>query len=94
MALKVKAVQTDLNHLTDAKGNKLGMRFLLKPELYSKLNDQKVIKEAALRSGVSKGVCRLAGMQQVKSSRLGQLKVTLWHSLDSEPCASDSALSL
>ena len=31
MALKVKAVQTDLNHLTDAKGNKLGMRFLLKP---------------------------------------------------------------
>ena len=56
MALKVKAVQTDLNHLTDAKGNKLGMRFLLKPELYSKLNDQKVIKEAALRSGVSKGV--------------------------------------
>ena len=56
MALKVKAVQTDLNHLTDAKGNPLGMRFLLKPELYSKLNDQKVIKEAALRSGVSKGV--------------------------------------
>ena len=56
MSLKVKAVQTDLNHLTDAKGNKLGMRFLLKPELYSKLNDQKVIKEAALRSGVSKGV--------------------------------------
>ena len=56
MALKVKAIQTDLNHLTDAKGNKLGMRFLLKPELYSKLNDQKVIKEAALRSGVSKGV--------------------------------------
>ena len=32
MSLKVKAVQTDLNHLTDAKGNKLGMRFLLKPE--------------------------------------------------------------
>ena len=56
MALKVKAVQTDLNHLTDAKGNKLGMRFLLKPELYSKLNEAKVIKEAALRSGVSKGV--------------------------------------
>ena len=56
MALKVKAVQTDLNHLTDAKGNKLGMRFILKPELYSKLNEAKVIKEAALRSGVSKGV--------------------------------------
>ena len=56
MSLKVKAVQTDLNHLTDAKGNKLGTRFILKPELYSKLNEAKVIKEAALRSGVSKGV--------------------------------------
>ena len=56
MALKVKAVQTDLSQFTDAKGNKLGMRFVLKPELYSKLNDAKVIKEAALRSGVSKGV--------------------------------------
>ena len=56
MSLKVKAVQTDLSQFTDAKGNKLGMRFVLKPELYSKLNDQKVIKEAALRSGVSKGV--------------------------------------
>ena len=56
MALKVKAVQTDLNHLTDSKGNALGVRFVLKPELYSKLNEQKVIKEAALRSGVSKGV--------------------------------------
>lgn len=56
MALKVKAVQTDLNHLSDANGNPLGMRFILKPELYSKLNDAKVIKEAALRSGVSKGV--------------------------------------
>ena len=56
MALKVKAVQTDLTHLSDANGNPLGMRFILKPELYSKLNDAKVIKEAALRSGVSKGV--------------------------------------
>jgi len=56
MSLKVKAVQTDLSQFTDAKGNKLGMRFVLKPELYSKLNDAKVIKEAALRSGVSKGV--------------------------------------
>ena len=56
MSLKVKAVQTDLSQFTDAKGNKLGMRFVLKPELYSKLDDAKVIKEAALRSGVSKGV--------------------------------------
>ena len=56
MALKVKAVQTDLNHLTDAKGNPVGLRFILKPELYSKLNESKVIKEAALRSGVSRGV--------------------------------------
>ena len=39
MALKVKAIQTDLNHLTDAKGNPVGLRFILKPELYSKLNE-------------------------------------------------------
>ena len=56
MALKVKAIQTDLNHLTDAKGNPVGLRFILKPELYSKLNESKVIKEAALRSGVARGV--------------------------------------
>ena len=31
-------------------------RYIMAPELYTTLNQEKVIKEAALRSGVSKGV--------------------------------------
>ena len=56
MSIKVKAIETDLSHFSDKNGNSLGYRFVLKPELYSKLTDSKVIAEAALRSGVAKGV--------------------------------------
>jgi len=56
MSIKVKAIETDLSHFSDKDGNKLGYRYVLKPELYSKLTESKVIAEAALRSGVSKGV--------------------------------------
>ena len=56
MSIKVKAIETDLSHFSDKDGNKLGFRYVLKPELYSKLSESKVISEAALRSGVSKGV--------------------------------------
>ena len=56
MSIKVKAIETDLSHFSDKNGNALGYRFVLKPELYNKLTESKVISEAALRSGVSKGV--------------------------------------
>ena len=56
MSIKVKAIETDLSHFSDKDGNKLGFRYVLKPEFYSKLTESKVIAEAALRSGVSKGV--------------------------------------
>ena len=56
MSIKVKAIETDLSHFSDKNGNSLGYRYVLKPELYSKLTDSKVISEAALRSGVAKGV--------------------------------------
>ena len=56
MSIKVKAIETDLSHFKDKQGNSLGYRFVLKPELYSKLSENKVIAEAALRSGVAKGV--------------------------------------
>ena len=56
MSIKVKAIETDLSHFKDKQGNSLGFRYVLKPELYSKLTDSKVIAEAALRSGVAKGV--------------------------------------
>ena len=56
MSIKVKAIETDLSHFSDKNGNSLGYRYVLKPELYNKLTDSKVISEAALRSGVAKGV--------------------------------------
>ena len=56
MSIKVKAIETDLSHFKDKEGNSLGFRYVLKPELYSKLSENKVISEAALRSGVAKGV--------------------------------------
>ena len=56
MSIKVKAIETDLSHFSDKDGKSLGFRYVLKPELYSKLSESKVISEAALRSGVSKGV--------------------------------------
>ena len=53
MALKVKAVERLVKfNKTDA-----GVwRYVMSPELYTALNQQKVIREAALRSGVSQGV--------------------------------------
>ena len=52
MALKVKATEQKI---------KIGkyadtFRYVMQPELYTSLNQQKVIREAALRSGVSRGI--------------------------------------
>ncbi len=55
MALKVKAVERLLKFNKDEAGS---YRYVLKPELYSMLDQAKVIKEAALRSGVSNGVMK------------------------------------
>ena len=52
MALKVKAKEQYQNI-----GKYAGKyRYVMSPEMYSSLNQKKVIKEAALRSGVSQGV--------------------------------------
>jgi len=53
MALKVKAVERLLKFDKEKEGK---YRYVLKPELYTSLSQAKVIKEAALRSGVSRGV--------------------------------------
>ena len=53
MALKVKAVERLLKFNKDDAGH---YRYVLKPDLYTSLSQDKVIKEAALRSGVSRGV--------------------------------------
>ncbi len=52
MALKVKA-QEKLQKIGTYAGT---YRYIMMPELYTALTQDKVIKEAALRSGVSKGV--------------------------------------
>ena len=55
MALRVKAVERLLKFSNDK--NDTGVyRYVMKPEMYSTLTQAKVIKEAALRSGVSRGV--------------------------------------
>ena len=55
MAMKVKAVEKKLKFTKDP--NDAGVyRYVMSPEQYSSLNQKKVIKEAALRSGVSQGV--------------------------------------
>ena len=53
MALKVKAVEKKL--VFEKDGTPI-YRYVMSPELYIPLNQAKVIKEAALRSGVSRGV--------------------------------------
>ena len=53
MALKVKAIE---KHVKFSKTDAGVWRYVMMPELYTALAQDKVIKEAALRSGVSRGV--------------------------------------
>ena len=53
MALKVKAVEKKVKFSKNDPGV---WRYVMSPEMYSTLSQSKVIKEAALRSGVSRGV--------------------------------------
>ena len=54
MALKVKA-REKMQKIGTYAGN---YRYVMMPELYTALNQEKVIREAALRSGVSQGVMK------------------------------------
>ena len=57
MALKVKAVERNIKFTKDE--NDPGVwRYAMQPDLYIALNQAKVIREAALRSGVSQGVMK------------------------------------
>jgi len=53
MALKVKAIEKKIKFSKTDPGV---WRYVMSPELYTPLSQAKVIKEAALRSGVSRGV--------------------------------------
>ena len=55
MTMRVKAIEKKLKFTKDP--NDAGVySYVMSPEQYSSLNQKKVIKEAALRSGVSQGV--------------------------------------
>ena len=54
MALKVKAKE-QLQNIGKYAGS---YRYVMQPELYTSLNQDKVIREAALRSGISQGVMK------------------------------------
>lgn len=56
MSIKVKAVERELQ-----VGTKAGeYRYMMQADLYNKLSDNKVIQEAALRSGIGKGAINAA----------------------------------
>ena len=55
MALKVKAVERKIKFNKNDEGV---WRYVMQPDLYIALNQAKVIREAALRSGVSQGVMK------------------------------------
>lgn len=56
MAIKVKAIERNVAFV---KGEEK-WAYVLQADLYSKLSDQKVIQEAALRSGINKGAINAA----------------------------------
>ena len=53
--MRVKAIEKKLKFTKDPN-DAVVYRYVMSPEQYSSLNQKKVIKEAALRSGVSQGV--------------------------------------
>ena len=57
MALKVKAVERNIK-FTKNENDPGVWRYVMQPDLYIALNQAKVIREAALRSGVSQGVMK------------------------------------
>ena len=57
MAIKIKAVERLLKFDKNSEGE---YRYVMSAELYNKLSQAKVIQEAALRSGISKGAISAA----------------------------------
>ena len=55
MGLKVKAIERNVSFVKDGEPV---WRYVMQPDLYIALTQEKVIKEAALRSGVSQGVMK------------------------------------
>ncbi len=79
MSLKVKAVER-LQKIGTYAGT---YRYVMMPELYTALDQAKVIREAALRSGVSRGVmqaCRRTAFSNHKGYMRGYAVRISWSS--------------
>ena len=84
MALKVKAKEREIKI-----GKNPGVyRYVMLPELYSTLDQDKVIKEAALRSGVTEGVMQACWDGAGKVIKAWLPRVTVWLCQVSARCAS------
>ena len=59
MSIKVKAVERQLKFSKDPNAP-AEYRYILQADLYSRLSEAKVIKEAALRSGINRGAINAA----------------------------------
>ncbi len=68
MALKVKAVERLIKFNKNDEGT---YRYVMSPDLYTSLSQDKVIKEAALRSGVSRGVMQACWDAADRLHRIG-----------------------
>ena len=75
MAIKVNARETELKI-----GKNPGYYYVMTPELYLAINQKKVIREAALRSGVSQGV------MQACWDAAGYSQALLRHSVSAQLC--------
>ena len=87
MAIKVIAQRRELKI-----GNKPGKRFIMRPELYSPIQEKKVFAEAATHSGISAGVIKAAWDAAGEVTVRGPPRVTLYHCQVWVPCDSECAV--
>ena len=87
MSINLKAKETRIQ-VGDLKGT---YRFVLATEIYGKLSAAKVIKEAALRSGISRGVMQACWDAAGEVIKAWATEGPPLQFLVSEPCASESA---
>jgi hypothetical protein len=83
MAIKVIAQRREVK-----LGKNPGMKFVMRPDLYTPIQEKKVFSEASTHSGISAGVIKAAWDAAGEVIRRGPLRVTRYLCLDWERCAS------
>ena len=94
MALKVKAVERKIKFSKDE--NDPGVyRYVMSPELYIALSQAKVIREAALRSGVSQGVMKACwDAADVKTGLISSRRIIFTPTQDLKDELADTAIQI